>query len=164
MDKAGHVRACLYGGDHRLGRISALNAVDSWEPDIQVRLHARLKEQSYYQSTITVSEELARWFESDRNRITALPVYVRSFEVAIQEVSAGSKDVKPEDIRRGTQQAARGLVPASAATSQSARSARFIPRPHTSPEGSTSCLSMTLSCAGPTSRLKRAPLRSVRLR
>lgn len=94
---------------------SALNEIHNWEPDIQARLHARLKEQSYYQSTITVSQELKRWFESDRSRVTVLPAYVRSFEVAIHEVSAGSTDVKPEDVRRGTQKAARGLVPANAA-------------------------------------------------
>lgn len=94
---------------------SALNPIDNWEPDIQARLHARLKEQSYYQSTITVSQELTRWFQSDRSRVTALPVYVRSFEDAIQEVTASSKDVKPDDIHRGTQRAARDLVPANAA-------------------------------------------------
>jgi hypothetical protein len=94
---------------------SALLPTGSWQPDVQARLQAHLKEQSFYESTITVSQELTRWFQSDRRRVTALPAYVRSFEEAVREVSAGSRDVKAEDIRRGTQKAARGLVPADAA-------------------------------------------------
>jgi hypothetical protein len=94
---------------------SALNVIKDWQPDVQARLYAKLKEQSFYESTITVSQELTRWFQTNRSRVTALPVYVRTFEEAIRDAAAGSKEVKPEDVHRGTQTAARGLVPADAA-------------------------------------------------
>ena len=93
---------------------SCLVAVDNWQPDVQLRLQAGLKEQSFYEATIRLSQDLTLWFTSNRSRPTVLPIYVRSFEDAIQEIRSGAHATS-EDISKGTKQAARTLVPSDAA-------------------------------------------------
>lgn len=92
---------------------SYLTPAGTWEPNLQSRLQASLKEQAFYQATISLSEELSRWFASPGGRATHLPLYVRSFEDAIREVQAGreSTQARAEDIRKGTQAAIKTLVP-----------------------------------------------------
>ena len=92
---------------------SCLVAVDNWQPDVQLRLQAGLKEQSFYEATIRLSQDLTLWFTSNRSRPTVLPIYVRSFEDAIQEIRSGVHATS-EDISKGTKQAARTLVPSDA--------------------------------------------------
>jgi len=89
----------------------------SWEPNLQSRLQASLKEQAFYQATISLSEELSRWFTSTGGRTTNLPLYVRSFEDAIQEVRTGREgtQARAEDIRKGKHVAIKSLVPPEAA-------------------------------------------------
>jgi hypothetical protein len=113
---------------------SYLVPAGAWEPNLQSRLQASLKEQAFYQATISLSEELSRWFTSPGGRTTHLPLYVRSFEDAIQEIRTGREgtQARTEDIRKGTQAAIKTLVPPEAAkivaaTAPASSAERHIP-------------------------------------
>jgi hypothetical protein len=92
--------------------------VNAWEPNVQVRLQAGLKEQTLYETTISLSNDLSRWFINNRGRATILPVYVQGFEEAIREIRTGrdGAQIKTEDIKKGMRTATNALVPVEVAT------------------------------------------------
>jgi hypothetical protein len=93
--------------------LSSAIPVSNWEPDVQIRLKANLKEQVQYETNISLSQGLVSWLKSHPGTQTALPSYVRNIDNAIGEVKKDSSGQgrADKDIEAGLHATIRALVP-----------------------------------------------------
>jgi hypothetical protein len=98
--------------------VSATLGADNYEPNIQARLHAHLQETMLYETKLNLAIELARWFTENRASETALPIYVRNLDDALdathRDVGQGGKT--EEDVVKGESATAEALVPVDIGT------------------------------------------------
>jgi hypothetical protein len=114
--------------------LSASVPIGDWEPDVQLRLKADVKEQVLNEAKLNLAADLATWFTEHPGTQTNLPVYVQNFERAMAEAARSSGERPTQgDIVAGARTAMRELVPEDiAATAISERgaestSARRVP-------------------------------------
>lgn len=93
--------------------LSSAVPVGNWQPDIEARLRADLREEVRSETQIYLATSLANWFKGHPGLQTRLPIYVRNFDSALREIdehsSASGSNTK--DIAAAARIAIKSLVP-----------------------------------------------------
>lgn len=82
-----------------------------WEPDLQKRLEAHLKDKVHYETSITLSEGVMDWFKRDQSRVLPLIVLTRDLESVLDQARRSPEHFTSEDIDKALNRSIRTMVP-----------------------------------------------------
>lgn len=90
---------------------SYTQAAREWEPDLQKRLEAHLKNKVYYETSIKLSEGMMDWLKRDRSRAVPLIVLSRNLETVLDQAWGSPEHFTSEDIDKALKSSITEMVP-----------------------------------------------------
>jgi hypothetical protein len=83
----------------------------SYEPDVQKRLEAHLKDKLRYESEIQMSVTVQDWYKADPSRARALATLANNYRQGVSEAKHGAEAYSAEEIEQALKKSARSLPP-----------------------------------------------------
>jgi hypothetical protein len=83
----------------------------NWEPSLQKRLEAHLKDKLRYETTIELSAAVEQWFKANPARAIPLAALARNYEKVLSEAKESSEGYSREDINEAFKKSVRSLLP-----------------------------------------------------
>lgn len=105
---------------------SYTQAARDWEPDLQKRLEAHLKDKVHYETTIKLSQGLMDWFKHDQSRAVSLIVLSRNLETVLDQARRSPEHFTSEDIDNALKSSIRATVPEDLIEPQVAQGAKLV--------------------------------------
>ncbi len=90
---------------------SYTQAAREWEPDLQKRLEAHLKDKVHYETSITLAGGLKDWFKLDQSRVLPLVVLTRNLESVLDQARRSPEHFTSEDIDKALKNSIKTMVP-----------------------------------------------------
>ncbi|MGO8955715.1 MAG: hypothetical protein ACLP1W_02690 [Rhodomicrobium sp.] len=90
---------------------SYTKSAGEWEPSVQKRLEAHLKDKVRYEASIELSEALVDWFKRDPGRVLPLIALSRNLEKVLDEARRSPEHYASEDIDKALKSSIKSMVP-----------------------------------------------------
>ena len=105
---------------------SYTQAAREWEPDLQKRLEAHLKDKVHYETSIVLSERVTDWFKRDQSRVLPLIVLTRNLESVLDQARRSPEHFTSDDIDKALKTSMRAMVPEDLIEPPIAQSAKLV--------------------------------------
>ena len=83
----------------------------NWEPNLQRRLEAHLKQKVVYETSIELSYAIEQWIRADPMRVQPAVALARNFERVLHEAKTSPEHYTQEDIDKAFKKSVRSVVP-----------------------------------------------------
>jgi hypothetical protein len=83
----------------------------NWEPSVQTRLEAHLKDKLRYETEIQMSAAVEEWFKADPSRARPVAELAKNYRLVLGEAKLSSEAYSAEEIEQALRKSARSLPP-----------------------------------------------------
>ena len=90
---------------------SYTQAAWDFEPNLQRRLEAHLKDKVHYETSITLSGNVMDWFKRDQSRVLPLIVLTHNLEGVLDQARRSPEHFTSDDIDKALKSSVRNMVP-----------------------------------------------------